>query len=119
MEGTTIAIISSAVTIAVTYFGINKYHLQFLPMLGLLLAVGAIGTLITREINPPSKVLAQVLATMKSGKHMSPDIAIIDMIVGFAAFIIMAILLWRAYGPLRWLAIILLGGIVNMAVEFI
>jgi hypothetical protein len=116
MENTVIGIIASVVNVAIVYFGINTYHLQFLPMLGVLLAFGVIGTLITREIDPPSKVLKQALATIKNGNYAMMDIG---MIVGFIAFIAMAILLWKAYGGLRWFAIFVLTSIAVMATEFI
>lgn len=116
MEGTTIGIINSAITVAIVYVGINKYHLQFLPMLGVLVAVGVIGGLITREIDPPSKVLRQALAAIKSGNTKSAETG---TIVGFIAFIAMAVMLWRAYGPLRWLAIFIVTSIAAMATEFI
>ena len=116
MENTVIGTIASVVNVAIVYFGINTYHLQFLPMLGVLLAFGVIGTLITREIDPPSKVLKQALAAMKSGNHAMIDF---NMIVGFIAFIAMAIMLWKAYGGLRWFAIFVLTSIAVMATEFI
>lgn len=116
MNNTVIGTIAAAINVAIVYFGINTYHLQFWPMLGVLVAFGVIGTLITREINPPSRALKQALAAMKSGNHSMMDIG---MIVGFIAFIAMAVMLWRAYGPLRWFAITVLVSIVNMVVEFI
>jgi len=116
MENTVIGTIAAVVNVAVVYFGINSYHLQFLPMLGVLVAVGVIGTLITREIDPPSHALKQALATIKSGNYAMMDFG---MIVGFIAFIAMAVMLWKAYGGLRWFAIFVLTSIAVMATEFI
>jgi hypothetical protein len=115
MENTVIGTVASVANVAIVYFGINTYHLQFLPMLGVLLAFGVISTLITREINPPSRVLQQALAAMKSGNTKPAEIG---MIIGFIAFIAMAVMLWKAYGGLRWLAIVVLTSIAVMATEF-
>ena len=116
MDSTTIGILAAVVNVAIVYFGINKYHLKFTSMLGVLVAVGVIGTLLTREISPPSKTLKKALRAIRTGHQTSFDI---EMIVALIGVIVSAVLLWRAYGPLKWLAIVILTSIAAMAVEFV
>lgn len=116
MDSTTIGVIAAAVNVAIVYFGINKYHLKFASMLGVLVAVAVVGTLVTREIDPPSKTLKKALRAIHTGHQSSFDI---QMIVGLISVIAMAVMLWKAYGPLKWLAIVILTSIAAMAVEFV